>query len=114
MFGALTTSTLVASKPGSTCCRLTNVRTSNPAPTSTTNEMAICTATSARCARRSMRPLVERWPPLTAELEETAPGAGSRGVQAKSIAAATPTSSENARPCVLSCSASARSVSRPV
>ena len=64
MFGALTTSTLVASKPGSTRCRFTNVRTSNPAPTSTTNEMAICTATSARCARRSMRPLVERWPPL--------------------------------------------------
>jgi hypothetical protein len=25
--------------------------------------MAICTATSARWARRSMRPLVERWPP---------------------------------------------------
>jgi len=97
MLGDRSAITREGSKPASTCWRLTNVRTSNPAPTRTTNDTATCATTSARCACRCVRPAVVRPPLAPAEMmDEAAPADGSRGAQANTNAAATLTTNEKA------------------
>ena len=74
-------------KPGSVACSASSVRSSIPAPASSTNEAAICTTANAR-SLRVVEPVI-RTPPLDRPNPCEASDEGRRGTKARSRAART-------------------------